>query len=360
MADHDSRTAYERLGYFCSSMKPYLPFDTVISIGDSYSAVCGTDGLTKPGGEYCASWISYPNGTLSSHITSQLAPRQGINWLQYLTGCTQGSPYLCITRLFNLAHAGATTGYFLGKWFRENDASFSEDIPFMQAQYEQLVDQILPSTTFTPSTLVTLFLGINDVFYRDVFNHDPRPELPEEFAVIMTRYTKVITDLAELGFRHFLILNVPDLTSSMAYSLINNTMPFVSSSQWNTALDTALAGMSIPGANIRLFDVHGLFQDILRDPTSHGIINTKDTCIEQKDDECMHTFFWYDSLHVTDRVHQLMAEGITERYRSDIPLREYMLPQLSSIYIIACTVVALLALFGLKRRLMARTDSAPH
>lgn len=281
------------------------PYNTVISFGDSYSSICGIDGFKNPAYNYCAAWLGYPHASIDSLQIPATMPRKGENWLQLLTGCTRGSPFACKTRLFDFAHAGATTGYAMGQWKDSYVSPYTNEVtPYMSGQVQQFLNLLSSDSSIDPAkTLVTLWFGINDVFNRDYHAHGSQPYFKEEFTTIAQGIALEIGLLKAYGFHRIIVLNVPDISMGSVYSRFQNTTAFQSSDWFNDALREHV--------DTPTFDVASLFQDILKNHETYGISNVNENCVDAATDACMTSYFWLDGVHVTQRVHQIIAERVT-------------------------------------------------
>jgi phospholipase/lecithinase/hemolysin len=82
-----------------------------------------------------------------------------------------------------------------------------------------------------------------------------------------------------------------------------------------------------PGTNSMVFDTYSYLSKILKHPLDYGIKNTTDFCRSYAAPDittnytaygCLpiNEYFWYNSGHITYRVHELLAGGIDTFLRS--------------------------------------------
>lgn len=95
---------------------PHLPVETVLTkrdrlaFGDSYSFIQGTEGYG--GYSFIGSQLNL-TFTPQQLLSDQIVPGQntssagGPNWLESLTGCTEGYPCQCDVQLWDFAFAGS-------------------------------------------------------------------------------------------------------------------------------------------------------------------------------------------------------------------------------------------------------------
>ena len=170
---------------------------------------------------------------------------------------------------------------------------------------DQQVGQYLLGNAPTATTLYSVMIGGNDVANN---LGDP--------AALVSGITSIVSSLADLygaGGRQFLVANVPDIGVTPEFQAIDagapGTAAFASfwTTQWNLALETALGGLSLPGASIAFLDLYGLGKD----PALLALFaNTTDACLTDVSlcpDPTQ--YFYWDSFHPTSRVHAMVADG---------------------------------------------------
>ncbi|KAL4871839.1 hypothetical protein BDV12DRAFT_205698 [Aspergillus spectabilis] len=303
----------------------------VIAFGDSYTFVQGIHGY--PNYSFIGDQLNFEFDArilLSNKIVQNQTGTStgGPNWVEYLTGCglKQGltSPLSCYRQLWNFAFAGAGVS--------------AEHIPLHHPFTTSLVNQITQYKTYahpvltstsrherpllnTDETLVALWIGINDINdsadYADKTFYD----------TLLTTLFSSLETLQELGFRDYLILNLPPLYRTPANQAREpeDQSPHATQVGWfNSALAEHSRGFERqnPGSNVLLFDAHFVLNGILDSPERYGILNTTDICpgAKQPDIETEYekygcptpvdTYFWYDAGHIGRRVHGVLAGAL--------------------------------------------------
>lgn len=95
--------------------------------------------------------------------------------------------------------------------------------------------------------------------------------------------------------------------------------------EWNLALDNSAANFEAthPGAKAMVFDTYSYLSQILEHPAKHRITNTTSYCPRYDAPDIstnyaaygcspIDQYFWYNSGHITFRVHQLLAGAVAE------------------------------------------------
>ncbi len=81
-------------------------------------------------------------------------------------------------------------------------------------------------------------------------------------------------------------------------------------------LQVNLNGLRLPEVDVRTLNLYGLLNEIIENPVSFGIINTDDACVTpniapfqcKKPD----TYLFWDGIHPTKVVHDIMAQQAAE------------------------------------------------
>lgn len=182
------------------------------------------------------------------------------------------------------------------------------------------------------STLIAVWIGINDI--NDSAAYNLTTSFPWFYsALINTIYTS-LQDLSSLGYTKYVLLNLPplDRTPSNQDRVLKggSALPNATQVEWfNSALETQSRDFERqnPGSSVLVFDAHKVLSRILDDPRKYGILNTTDFCpgAKEPDIECnyekygcptpLETYFWYDSGHITSRVHRELARALDAALR---------------------------------------------
>ena len=218
------------------------------------------------------------------------------------------------TQGVNFGFSSATTGF-------SNTAS--DSFPGLQQQLNAFRDL----TTIVPAdanALYVIWAGSND--YVQAFSS------PESLTVSPAELPGQATDnllgavesLYDLGARHFLVANLPDIGESPFANSLDEVFPGTSAqfnaftNAHNLLLETKLNNLeaSLSGIDLRILDANALFSDIIDRPSQFGFTDTNNSCLVNfkplfefegvcdKPDE----FVFWDDIHPTGAVHDLVAQ----------------------------------------------------
>ncbi|KAL4917308.1 hypothetical protein BDW62DRAFT_201931 [Aspergillus aurantiobrunneus] len=322
----------------------------LIAFGDSYTFVQGTHGY--PNYSFIGDQLNlaYDAQTL---LTDKIVQNQtgtsagGPNWVEFLTGCglKEGltSPLSCTKQLWDFAFAGSGVS--------------AEHIPLHHPFTVSLVNQITQFTTYghpvltsptsskagkepilhPPSTLIAIWIGINDI--NDSADYNLTTSFTSFYNTLLTTLFSSLTDLTALGYTNYVLLNLPplDWTPSNQARLLAGESPSPNTTQvgwFNSALERHAARFAErnPGSNVLVFDAHEVLSAVLDFPAEYGIVNTTDFCPGSKQPDVgshheaygcptpLETYFWYDSGHITSKVHGVLAralEGTLRKWKGD-------------------------------------------
>lgn len=218
----------------------------------------------------------------------------------------------------SFAVAGATTG--IGNFADGGSATAigASGLPGMAQQVG------LYASTFgaaSPDTLYFLWGGAND------FLTGGSPLAAAQ------NVAGLVSALAGLGARHFLVPNLPDLgltPFAAGAQLIALARDF--SLAFNDELARLIAALdAMPAVDIALFDTFGLFNAMLADPAAHGFANASAPCLQGQAvcaDPGAHVF--WDDFHPTTTAHAYIADAFARQ-----------VPEPASLLLVALGVVAL-------------------
>ncbi|KAL4903599.1 hypothetical protein BDW74DRAFT_179596 [Aspergillus multicolor] len=311
----------------------------LIAFGDSYTYVQGTHGY--PNYSFIGDQLNYAYDA-PTLLTDMIVQNQtgtsagGPNWVEFLTGCGQKegftSPISCTKQLWDFAFAGAGVS--------------AEYIPLHHDYTISLVNQITQFTTYghpvltlspkkpkskaivDPSaTLTAIWIGINDI--NDSATNSSITSFSDFYTTLLSRAFSALQPLVSLGYKDYVLVNLPPLDrtpANQARTLRNETAtPNATQVEWfNSALSTQAAQFhrENPSTNVRVFDTHSILAHVLDLPEQYGILNTTDFCAGYKQPDIeteyqkygcltpLDTYFWYNSGHITSRVHEILAEGL--------------------------------------------------
>ncbi|KAL4797102.1 hypothetical protein BDV19DRAFT_387639 [Aspergillus venezuelensis] len=316
----------------------------ILAFGDFYTYIQGTAG--HPNYSFIGDEQNYAfdkRTLLGDAIvqnqtgTSASAP----NWIEYLTGCGVEPgltyPVKCKRQLWDFAFAGAGVSAEFIPLHHNYTVSFIRQIE----QYIIYGHPILTSTPnitknlkgkerrkpiLSPSkTLTALCIGINDINDSAGYNFT-LPQFEEFYDALQSRVFESLGYLAKLGYRDFIILNLPPLNRTPANQERTEegqeTVPSKEQLElWNNLLlqQSKTFKANNPDTNVLIFDANTLLNHILDNPFPYGIINTTGLCPGAKQPNIstdyerygcptpLDTYFWFDSGHVTSTVHGVLA-----------------------------------------------------
>ncbi|KII86761.1 carbohydrate esterase family 16 protein [Plicaturopsis crispa FD-325 SS-3] len=278
----------------------------VYAFGDSYSFVQGTAGLANFSFIGDAFHLGFtPAQLLENEIVPKNTSSDGSNWLEFLTGCSFGRPSDCPIQLWDFAFAGA-----------DIDASI---LPLHHNFSVDLVDQVRQwkayAAPFIPhprnETLVAWWIGINDT--GDTLNNRTITNFTAFWEIEMTSYFRAVQSAHDAGLGGtYLFLNVPPEDRAPGH-LAAPTLMKQRILDYNAVLATHVSTFAVnnPDVNVLTFDAHAWFGKVLDAPGAFGFRNVTGFCTCDDD-----TFFWYNTGHPTQRVHQLLAGAIKRQLQA--------------------------------------------
>jgi phospholipase/lecithinase/hemolysin len=134
----------------------------------------------------------------------------------------------------------------------------------------------------------------------------------QDFTQPVSNLAAVVTSLASVGAKNFLVANLPDLGNLPG----TRNSPFAGgltalSGFHNSALSQTLNALSQqqPSLSIKLLDVYSLVERSLKDPSEFGFTNTTDACLNSIGVICSHPddYLLWDGIHPTTRTHSIVA-----------------------------------------------------
>jgi phospholipase/lecithinase/hemolysin len=261
---------------------PAPPFSEIVAFGDS---------LTDTGNVFIATGGAIPASPpyFNGHFSN------GPVWVEYLAdnlGLPLPAPSLGGGT--NYAFSTAETGF-----------GFTPDgVPNVGTQIDAFLGG---GNTLQEDDLVVVWAGAND-FIR---GGEIRPWVP------VRNLARHITTLADAGATTILTANLPPLGLLPAFRDHPLQAAFLNLETvvFNHLLDFTLNRLDrrLPGVDIIRLDVFGLVVQGAADPGEFGFTNVRDPVLEDGsvvgDPD---TYFWWDEVHPTTRVHELLGDAATE------------------------------------------------
>ncbi|KAH8597112.1 GDSL lipase/esterase [Bisporella sp. PMI_857] len=323
-------------GHGAASRNWVKKFDNLVAFGDSY-----TD-ESRLGYFFQHNGTAPPPGTTLPPSTS--APGGGITWPRWVSNYTGA-------RLYNYAVSGAVCDnkiiyrYLAGIYGPFPDVVYEANAFVADTKY---INKSTHSNTFYPNrrsdnTVYSIWIGTNDLgngaFLTDSsLDHST---IPDYVDCIFDRFDQIY----QTGGRHFVLMNLSPLELSPLYGMPEVPGTLAASHYWvdkpaNTSEVSGkmkqytnlvnsifeyrtpfevLVANRYPGASIALFDTHSLMIDIYYTPekylSSPANVSGQYYLCKLAGSPCaiqpgtnLSQFFWYDELHPSERVDEVIAK----------------------------------------------------
>ncbi|KAF2443955.1 carbohydrate esterase family 16 protein [Karstenula rhodostoma CBS 690.94] len=300
----------------------------LIAFGDSYTFIQGTAG--HPNYSFIGDALNpafTPADLLVDRIVQNLTgtAEGGPNWVEFLTSCGVKpgltSPRKCKKQLWDFAYAGANT---------IEDASFTplhhDHTLALEKQVKQFVEYGDPALVSTHTVkkksdvLVAFWIGINDI--NDLVKLRGRnATFAPLYERVQSRQFDLVKQVYDLGYRHFLFVNLPPLDRGPSPS-VNASMV----AEFNTILKTHADGFQKGqrDATVLQFDVNTVLNGVLDAYRAYGFKNVTGFCAAYNQPDIvtdpgkygcspLDTYFWYNSGHLTSRTHEIFT-GELEKF----------------------------------------------
>jgi outer membrane lipase/esterase len=233
-------------------------------------------------------------------------------WSEHVAGTFQakGLPTRNFAYVFATAARNDDLDPALGR-----PAAITEQIPDLPDQVATFKDASVGQLGARP--LVSIWAGANDVFdaIRVVDTTDPAGAAQEVALASQRAALSVagsIGDLSGFGVKDFLVLNLPALEKTPAFSnpLFGQTaaapLAELGTNTFNAVLAASLAGLT--GAerpNIIGLDIYSDFNALIEDPGAFGLEDATTPCLLGTD--CSKSVF-YDGVHPTAATHAIIGD----------------------------------------------------
>lgn len=162
--------------------------------------------------------------------------------------------------------------------------------------------------------LVSIWAGANDLMSRGI----PSGEAAAVGRSAARSVGANARALADLGVGDLLIFNLPDLGRVPLYALSGDAAARAEASRGSTAfnrtLDRQIAGLERRGVNVIAIDTASLFEDLLANPTDHGVSDATRPCLAPGQtpctpDEALARAF-FDPVHPNSVIHREIADRV--------------------------------------------------
>lgn len=281
-----------------SGIASALPFSSLVVLGDSLSDQGNVSLLS--GGTYPPP--EYTDGVTSGRFTN------GQNYVDYLASRLGVSSAPSLMGGSNYAYGGARTD--------------SHPLAPYGMSVLQQRDALIARQGGVPldsSALYVVWAGANNV--ADILvNMSIDPTFDPTAPLIKANQDvgAIIGSLANMGARHILVPNLPDLglVPLITGGGPQNLGATYLSNLFNQGLGMALGdiGALFPGLDLVAFDTFGLMHEIFQDPSSFGFNNLNSGCyssyLGSGGTTCANpdSYFSWDTFHPTSAAHQILAD----------------------------------------------------
>ncbi|KAH6652619.1 hypothetical protein BKA67DRAFT_677688 [Truncatella angustata] len=287
---------------------------SVVSFGDSYSYILGTAGSPNPLHE---GFLAQLHKLLHQIVLNGVigTAEGGPNWLEFLTGCAtsngQYSPANCPRKLWDFAFSGAS----VSEQFLPRHLSVTIPLVNQTQQYLNYADAILTNTPVNlsrSSTLVAIWIGINDIFDSKTYKPSGRSDASFWGAELDVVFNTCAKSLYARGFRNFLFMNLPPIDRTPANQ--RSSTPYPTKSQVNL-WDSLLASKANTfqsanaGSKAMVYDANTFLNNVMSNPSAYGITNTATYCSGWQQQDVLTNpgkygcvpqsrYFWYNAAHL--------------------------------------------------------------
>lgn len=213
-----------------------------------------------------------------------------------------------------LAMGGAMTG---SDNFRSLPPNFV--LPGFQQQITAVLDKN-GNDRVDPRAIYTVWVGANDFFaWLASGNPDPTNTILDGVANTING----VSDLADAGASHFVIINLPDLgMTPAAQALPPGAAGLLSllSANYNALLDQQLdqfeADRNVTIVRINAFE---LINHVVANPDSYGLTNVTDMAVAGFPVADPDQYLFWDHVHPTTVIHEIIAETVYYGIRQAFP-----------------------------------------
>lgn len=295
---------------------------SVIAFGDSYTFVQGTHG--HPNYSYIGDNLDLsftPTQLFANRIVQNLTGTAsgGPIWTQYLTNCGV-EPGLtdsrkCSVQLWDFAYAGANTDTVLTPLHWPHTVSLERQVE----QFEDYGDAALQRVLNRREALVAVWIGINDV--NDLAKlQGKNATFTPFYEQVVSAQRKLWSRIYDLGYRSFLLLNLPPLDRGPGNPSVNQTLI----QTYNSILGRHASSFqrSHLDARVLLFDANAVLNRVFDDAAAYGFTNTTNFCPGYNQPDILtdpgkygcggglDTYLWFNSGHLTSRVHEILSDKL--------------------------------------------------
>jgi phospholipase/lecithinase/hemolysin len=205
----------------------------------------------------------------------------------------------------NFATGGATT--VSTNLFSLIDPQLPQ-LPGLQQQIQAYTAALKKKKGADPEALYIICAGALD--YVPWVNEKAQQSEP---TAPIAQLTAAVKTLTQAGAKHVMLVNILDLDQA---PMQKSVAPGIVAAH-NQALKEFVK-RPIEHVNLMLFDLHGVVNEIIADAKYFGFKNTTEACGGDRNPK---EFIWWDQIHPTSKVHQLIARASLETLCESTTLR---------------------------------------
>ncbi len=184
------------------------------------------------------------------------------------------------------------------------------------ASYNNYVELNAPRNS--DETVYTLLIGGNDFV-----NYN------EDSLTVLNKVAATLNYLISINHaKNIVLLNLPDLTVAPIFKRSKAAIK-VAVGEKTLAYNAGLSNVvnvlqaSYPNVKLKIFNTKGLFDQIMKNPLSYGLVNVQDTCLVDPDHTYAlrakrrsgcngYNYMFWDELHPTTVMHKILGESVAD------------------------------------------------
>ena len=244
----------------------------------------------------------------------RLMDQTNVYWPKYWEGRLSNGPVaveVLATRLnvqlTDYAVAGAESGTGNAGYALPNTGALSQIEKFKTELQGQTAD---------PRALYFIMIGLEDYPWAPQVKYSGDNSALTEQTV--NNIAMAISQLAQLGARRFLVVNLGDGPEVPIVTMFNQSEPVA---EFQTLLNSKLPGRldalkSQLKVEITLFDYFALSTQIRKNPSDYGLANVTDPCRPWGQSACASPdqYYFWDEMYPSRSVHQILGEAYAAIY----------------------------------------------
>lgn len=179
----------------------------------------------------------------------------------------------------------------------------------------QIIEYLYQSTEQSrKESLIVIWAGFHDYVLQHARIHQGTYKSLAQETVLGIR--NVILNLMTYGCRHFLVINLGDLSTTPFFLSLNKKHEVIKLiTEHNYQLSKTISKLNQQySADIKIYDVNTFFENIRQHKPEYGIKHTTQGC-KTRHHTCTNpdAYFYWDHLHFTERIHSELEKSV-EKY----------------------------------------------